>query len=110
LLRQALRLRLQTDGANSPIVAGVLNDLLLVRKHQEHLDDAERLLRESVAIRAKSLGHLNGATARGLFDLASILAMRGKNAEAEAALRQSLNLRESSSPILAKASTSPSLP
>jgi non-specific serine/threonine protein kinase/serine/threonine-protein kinase len=94
LLREALRLRIQTDGANSPLVAGVLNDLGLVRKHQDHLDDAERLLRESVAIREKSLGHLNGATARGLFDLASVLAMRDKNAEAEAALRESLNLRE----------------
>ena len=78
LLREALRLRIQTDGANSPLAAAVLNDLGLVRKHQDHLDDAERLLRESVAIREKSLGHLNGATARGLFDLASVLAMRGK--------------------------------
>jgi len=94
LLREALRLRIQTDGPGSPLVAGVLNDLGLVRKHQDHLDDAERLLRESVAIREKSLGHLNGATARGLFDLASVLAMRNKNAEAEAALRESLNLRE----------------
>ena len=94
LLREALRLRLQTDGPNSPLVAGVLNDLGLVRKHQDHLDDAERLLRESVAIREKSLGHLNGATARGLFDLASVLAMRDKHAEAEAALRESLTLRE----------------
>ncbi|MBV8547340.1 MAG: serine/threonine protein kinase [Acidobacteria bacterium] len=94
LLREALRLRIQTDGPNSPPVAGVLNDLGLVRKHQDHLDDAERLLRESIAIREKSLGHINGATARGLFDLASVLAMRDKNAEAEAALRESLNLRE----------------
>lgn len=94
LLREALRIRLQTDGQNSPIVAGILNDLGLVRKHQDHLDDAERLLRESIAIREKSLGHANGATARGLFDLASILAMRGKNTEAEAAFRESLNLRQ----------------
>ena len=53
----------------------------LVRKHQGHLEDAERLLRQSIAIREKSLGHLNGNTARGLFDLATILAMRGKDAE-----------------------------
>ncbi|HEX7680379.1 MAG TPA: tetratricopeptide repeat protein [Thermoanaerobaculia bacterium] len=72
----------------------MLNDLGLVRKHQDHLDDAEHLLRESLAIREESLGHTNGATARGLFDLASILAMRGKNAEAEAAYRESLRLRE----------------
>ncbi|HEX9457934.1 MAG TPA: serine/threonine-protein kinase [Thermoanaerobaculia bacterium] len=94
LLREALRIRIQTDGANSPIAAGLLNDLGLVRKHQGHLDDAERLLRESLAIREKSLGHTNGATARGLFDLATILAMRGKNTEAEAAYRESLRLRE----------------
>jgi eukaryotic-like serine/threonine-protein kinase len=94
LLREALRLRIQSDGPNSPLVAGLLNDLGLVRKHQDHLEDAERLLRESVAIREKSLGHVNGNTARGLFDLASVLAMRGKNVEAEAALRESLNLRE----------------
>jgi tetratricopeptide (TPR) repeat protein len=94
LLREALRIRVQTDGPNSPLVAGLLNDLGLVRKHQDHLEDAERLLRESIAIREKSLGHVNGNTARGLFDLASILAMRGKNAEAESALRESLTLRE----------------
>jgi tetratricopeptide (TPR) repeat protein len=94
LLREALRIRIQTDGANSPIAAGILNDLGLVRKHQDHPDDAERLLRESLAIREKSLGHANGATARGLFDLASILAMRGKNTEAEAAYRETLRLRE----------------
>ncbi|MEA2327943.1 MAG: eukaryotic-like serine/threonine-protein kinase [Thermoanaerobaculia bacterium] len=94
LLREALRLRMQTDGPNSPLVAGLLNDLGLVRKHQDHLDEAERLLRESVAIREKSLGHVNGNTARGLFDLASVLTLRGKQTEAEAALRESLTLRE----------------
>ena len=94
LLREALRIRMQTDGPNSPLVAGVLNDLGLVRKHQDHLDDAERLLRESLVIREKALGHVNGATARGLFDLATILALRGKNAEAEATYRESLRLRE----------------
>jgi len=94
LLREALRIRIQTDGANSPEVAAVLNDLGLVRKHQDHLDDAERLLRQSIAIREKTLGHRNGATARGLFDLATILALRGKNGEAEAAYRESLSLRE----------------
>jgi tetratricopeptide (TPR) repeat protein len=85
---------MQTDGPNSPLVAGLLNDLGLVRKHQDHLDEAERLLRESVAIREKSLGHVNGNTARGLFDLASVLTLRGKQTEAEAALRESLTLRE----------------
>jgi non-specific serine/threonine protein kinase/serine/threonine-protein kinase len=94
LLREALRLRMQTDGPNSPLVAGLLNDLGLVRKHQDHLDEAEHLLRESIAIREKSLGHVNGNTARGLFDLASVLTMRGKQTEAEAALRESLTLRE----------------
>jgi serine/threonine protein kinase len=94
LLREALRLRIQTDGPNSAIVAGILNDLGLVRKHQDHLEDAERLLRQSIAIRETSLGHLNGNTARGLFDLASVLTLRGKQAEAEAALRESLTLRE----------------
>jgi hypothetical protein len=59
-----------------------------------HLDDAERLPRQSIAIREKSVGHTSGATARGLFDLASILAMRNKNTEAEAAYRESLRLRE----------------
>jgi tetratricopeptide (TPR) repeat protein len=94
LLREALRLRMQTDGPHTPLVAGLLNDLGLVRKHQDHLDEAERLLRESIAIREKSLGHVNGNTARGLFDLASVLTLRGKQTEAEAALRESLTLRE----------------
>jgi tetratricopeptide (TPR) repeat protein len=94
LLREALRIRIQTDGPNNPLVAGILNDLGLVRKHQNHLEDAERLLRESTAIREKALGHNNGKTARGLFDLATILAMRGKNTEAEANYRESLRLRE----------------
>jgi hypothetical protein len=46
--REALRLRIQLDGKNSPRVAGLLNDLGLVRKHQDHLDDAERMLRDSI--------------------------------------------------------------
>ena len=57
LLREALRIRIETDGGNSPVVAGILNDLGPARKHQDHLDDTERLLRESIAIREKSLGH-----------------------------------------------------
>jgi non-specific serine/threonine protein kinase/serine/threonine-protein kinase len=94
LMREAIRIRLQTEGSNSPIVAGLLNDLGLIRKHQDHLDDAERLLRESLVIREKVYGHVHGATARGLFDLASILTLRGKDAEAEAAFRESLKLRQ----------------
>src|SRR5258706_10934140 len=35
--------------------------------HLGHLEDAERLLRQSTAIREKSLGHANSKTARGLF-------------------------------------------
>ncbi len=62
--------------------------------HLGHLEDAERLLRQSTAIREKSLGHANSKTARGLFDLATILAMRGKNTEAESNYRESLRLRE----------------
>jgi len=65
-----------------------------VRKHQGHLDDAERLLRESLVIREKALGHEDTAVARGLFDLATILGLRGKSSEAEAAFRESLALRE----------------
>ena len=37
---------------------------------------------------------MHGPVARGLFDLATILAMRGKNAEAESAYRESLALCE----------------
>jgi serine/threonine protein kinase len=94
LLREALKLRIQTDGPDSGVVGGVENDLGLVRKHQGHLDDAERLLRESLVIREKVYGHMHGSVARGLFDLATILAMRGKNTEAESAFRESLALRE----------------
>jgi serine/threonine protein kinase len=94
LLREALKLRIQTDGPDSGVVAGIENDLGLVRKHQGHLDDAERLLRESLVIREKAYGHVHGSVARGLFDLATILAMRGENAEAESAFRESLALRE----------------
>jgi eukaryotic-like serine/threonine-protein kinase len=94
LLREALKVRIQTDGPDSGLVAGVENDLGLVRKHQGHLDDAERMLRESIAIRERAYGHVHGSVARGLFDLATILAMRGKNAEAESAFRESLALRE----------------
>ena len=79
-------------------MAGILNDLGLVRKHQDHLDDAERMQRESLVIREKAFGHRHSAVARGLFDLATILALRGKNAEAEAAYRESLALRETLEP------------
>ncbi len=93
-MREALRLRTITDGPESAAVGRILNDLGLVRKHQNHLDDAERMLRESLVIREKVYGHRHGPVARGLFDLATILAMRGKNAEAEAAYRESLALRQ----------------
>jgi serine/threonine protein kinase len=92
--REALRLRIQLDGKNSPRVAGLLNDLGLVRKHQDHLDDAERMLRDSIVMREKAFGHEHSTVARGLFDLASILDLRGKGAAAEAAYRESLALRE----------------
>ena len=94
LLREGMRLRIQTDGANSPLVAQIQNELGLVRKHQGHLDDAERFLRDSLVIRERAYGRVHGSVARGLFDLATILAERGKNAEAEAAYRESLALRE----------------
>jgi hypothetical protein len=58
------------------------------------LKDAERLLHQSTAIREKSLGHNNGKTVRGHFDLATILAMRDKSTEAEANYRESLHRRE----------------
>jgi serine/threonine protein kinase len=92
--REALRLRIQLDGKDSPRVAGLLNDLGMVRKHQGHLDDAERMLRDSIAMREKAYGYNHSKVARGLFDLASILDLRGKRAEAEAAYRESLALRE----------------
>jgi len=66
LLREAIRLRIQTDGPNSMIVAGLENDLGLVRKHQGHLDDAERLLRESLVIREKARGHMHGSVASSI--------------------------------------------
>ena len=94
LLREALRLRIAIDGANSPKVAGVLNDLGLVMKHREYPEIAEQMLRRSLVIREKAYGHVHRTVARGLFDLATILAMERKNREAEAAFRESLALRE----------------
>jgi len=94
LLREAIRLRTQIDGPDSPSVAAIENNLGLVRKHQGHLADAERWLRSSIAIREKTYGHVNHKVARGLFDLASILAARHENIEAEVAFRESLALRE----------------
>jgi non-specific serine/threonine protein kinase/serine/threonine-protein kinase len=94
LLREALRIRTELDGADSPPVARVQNVLGLVKKHQGDLASAEEMLRASLVIREKAYGHKHHTVARGLFDLATILAMRQKQKEAEAAYRESLKLRE----------------
>jgi serine/threonine-protein kinase len=94
LLREAIRLRTQIEGPDSPLVARAMNVLGLVRKHQDRLPDAERLMREGLRIHEKAYGHEHREVARGLFDLASTLGAEGKNAEAEAAYRESLTLRE----------------
>jgi len=56
--------------------------------------DAEQLAAREPGDPRESLGHEHSSVARGLFDLATILALRGKNSEAEAAYRESLALRE----------------
>ena len=53
------------------------------------------MLRASLVIREKAYGHEYPSVARrGLFDVATILALLGKNAEGETAFRESLALRE----------------
>jgi serine/threonine protein kinase len=93
-LREALRLRIAIDGNDSPLVAGVQNDLGLVLKHRGELEGAERLLRQSLVIRERAFGHVHGSVARGLFDLGSILEERARVQEGEACTRESLRIRE----------------
>jgi tetratricopeptide (TPR) repeat protein len=93
LLREALRVRIEVSGADSPLVARIQNVLALVRDDLGDSVEAEKLLRDSIVIRENAYGRLHPAVARGLFDLSNVLQSSGKLVEAEKLNEESLRLR-----------------
>jgi non-specific serine/threonine protein kinase/serine/threonine-protein kinase len=93
LLREALRVRIEVSGADSPLVARIQNVLALVRDDLGDSVEAEKLLRDSIVIRENAYGRLHPAVARGLFDLSNVLQSSGKLVEAEKLNEASLRLR-----------------
>lgn len=67
--RQALELRSQALGADSPDVAVSVTDLALTLKELKKYDEAEPLFHRAIAIRAKALGEAHWDVARSWFRL-----------------------------------------
>ena len=93
LLREALRLRVQLYGEQSPLVARVQNVLALVRNELGDHAEAEKLLRESLVIRRTAYGEDHSSIGRGTSDLCGVIEDAGRLAEAEALCREALSMR-----------------
>jgi hypothetical protein len=90
LYAQALALRRDTLGAGHPDVGDLearLGDVLA----QEGKPEAERYLREGIAIKQRALGADHPAALENLYDLAHFLAKRGEYAQAESLLTLEVN-------------------
>jgi len=90
MLQAALRLAIDTHGAEHPNVASALNDLSELRYRQSKLADAEALERQVLAMRIKTLGKDDPQVAMSLINLGEFLRVEGKLAEAESVARQAL--------------------
>ncbi|MGH9752935.1 MAG: tetratricopeptide repeat protein [Blastocatellia bacterium] len=93
LLEEALKLRRQALGNESPDVAASLNHLGEVARLKSDYAGSESLLREALAMRRKLLGAESKDVAQSLNNLGIVLVERGNFGEAEALLRESLATR-----------------
>jgi eukaryotic-like serine/threonine-protein kinase len=76
----------------------VMNELGLLHRHQQRLDEAERLYRDALAVAAQSLPEHDWLSTSLLNNLAGVLRARGQYAEAEPLLVRALALRRASLP------------
>ncbi|HEU0174408.1 MAG TPA: serine/threonine-protein kinase [Blastocatellia bacterium] len=93
LVEEALKLRRQALGNQSPDVATSLNHLGEVASLKGDYARSESLFREALAMRRKLLGAESKDVAESLNNLGELLDDRGKFGEAEILLRESLAMR-----------------
>lgn len=93
--RQSLERWRQTEGAErDPGMAEALNDLATLRYHQRRVDEAERLFRQSLALRERALGSRHPAVAQSLSNLSNVLHLQGRYDETEPLLVRAITIRE----------------
>jgi eukaryotic-like serine/threonine-protein kinase len=90
LLDQALRIRRDLYGPDSPELAEMLVAVGNLRADQGRAEEAELALREALAIREATHRGDHAAIAGSLRDLAAVLSTRGELAEAESLQRRGL--------------------
>src|SRR5262245_43202604 len=93
LLEEALKLRRQALGNESPDVATSLNYLGVVASLKGDFAGSESLYREALAMRRKLPGVQSKDVAESMNDLGELLVKRGNFGEAESLLREALALR-----------------
>jgi serine/threonine protein kinase/tetratricopeptide (TPR) repeat protein len=101
LLQSSVDLRKSVNGTESPDVAAGLVTLGLLRLDQGKLPDAERLVRQALAVDKKQLRQSDAAIARDSSALGRVLEERGSYEEAIKALNEAVRLQTA----MAKVST-----
>jgi tetratricopeptide (TPR) repeat protein len=96
LRRRALAIGERNYGLEHPNVATLANNLALVLKEVNELDEAERLLQRALAIDTRVFGPDSGRAAVALSNLASVLIDRNRHREAEPLARHALGAAEAS--------------
>ena len=79
---------------DGPEVGTVLNNLAIVYETLGQLDEAERLLRDAIAVWRRTLGPEHANLARSLSNLAELHQVKGEPEQSEAAFRQALAVAE----------------
>jgi serine/threonine-protein kinase len=93
LLERSLAVR-QAGSANETQVADTMAELARLWLETGRPEDAERLQRDTLALRRRQLGTDHPDVGRTLRDLASVLASRGDYVEAESLQREALRIHE----------------
>ncbi|HUI41948.1 MAG TPA: serine/threonine-protein kinase [Terriglobia bacterium] len=96
LLQSALERRKQIHGANHPEVAETLVAIGMLRADQARLEDAERLVREGLAMDLRTLPSGDVAVARATAALGQVLEDRGEYAQAIPVLEEAVRLQSAS--------------
>jgi tetratricopeptide (TPR) repeat protein len=94
LFENALAVCRKTSGPASRNTAAILNNLALVRRRQQRLDDAGKLLGEAINLLSGLLGKDHPAVGQVLANLAGLRLEQGRMEEAEAAAQRALAIFE----------------
>jgi eukaryotic-like serine/threonine-protein kinase len=93
LVGRGLGLRLETYGAEHPVVAVSLAHLGRIRRYQGAYTESEALLRQALAIQQRTLRRTDPAIGETMSDLAFVLPYLGRLSEAELLYRDVLDRR-----------------